>query len=160
MSSISLRVAETSVPTHVWFQMLLHFWSFSISLTFFRAPLCIENVFILSYPNFLDVFSDGTFMLYYLPYSQKQKHWILAILPRLVIWFIKAHQLESSNSREEFTASEYMPFLGNNKEWEKAGKIDTDQNSMHCSPGTVWGQSSLHISRNLRGTHVLDLNYN
>lgn len=71
---------------------------------------------------FLGVFSGRTFIIYYLPYSQKQKHWIFAVPPGLVIWFIKAPPLESSGSRGEFTVSTYVHFLRNSKELENSEK--------------------------------------
>lgn len=61
-------------------------------------------------------------MIYYLPYSQKQKHWIFAVPPGLTVWFIKAHPLESSDSRGEFTVSKYVHFLRNSKELENSEK--------------------------------------
>lgn len=86
---------------------------------------------------FIGVFIDRTSMIYYFPYSPK--HWIFGILLSLVIWFIKAHPLGSSNSRGEFTTSKYMPFLRNNMEVEKKDIYwqIIDQNSMYCSPKIV-----------------------
>lgn len=79
-------------------------------------------MFISFHPIFLGVFSGRTFVIYYLPYSQKQKHWIFAVPPGLAIWFIKVPQVESSNSRGEFTVSTYMHFLRNSKELENTEK--------------------------------------
>lgn len=125
LSVIEISVSQKGVkPQHLLMSGFRFFFTFGpfIFPLFFRPQLCIKIMLIIFHTIFLGVFSSRIFIIYYLPYYQKQKHWIFAIPPGLVIWFIKAHQLESSDSRGELTVSKSVHFLRNSKELKNSEK--------------------------------------